>query len=250
MSDTIHLSGDFYLEPFVNGVSNGIIGPIDVDSLEVKPDSNKITVPSKRRGQYGQTRETYFTAKAATISIKTTEIPPVMLAIAFMADAGTINQGSGTLTDAAVTLPAYPKWTSLGKTNVAATGLTVTEGVTPLVLGTDFEINYALGLIRAKAGGAVADGGAITVSATYNAVTGTRFNGNIKPEVKAKLILDGESLVDGKKTILTVPMASLSPTSSVDFMSDNPIEVTLEGELLIVPGETAPFYVDQPEAAP
>lgn len=249
MSDTIHLSGDFYIETFTNGVSGGIIGPIDVDLLEVKPDSNKVSIPSKRRKQYGQARETYYTAKPATISIKTSEIPPVLLAAAFMAEAGAINQGSGSLTNAAITLPAYPKWAALSKTNIAATGLVVKEGETSLELGTDFEINYALGLIRAKAGGAVADGGSITVSATYNAVTGIRYDGNIKPEVKAKLMLDGESLVDGKKTILKVPMASLSPKSGVDFMSDKPIEITLEGELLIISGETAPFYVEQPDSA-
>ncbi len=247
MSDTIHLAGNFYIEPFVNDVSTGIIGPIDVDSLEIKPDSNKVSIASKRRGQYGNPRETYYTAKPAIVTIKTTEIPPVLLAAAFMASADTINQGSGSLADVAITMPAYPKWTSLGKANIASTGLTVKEGASTLVLNTDFEINYVLGLIRAKAGGALADGGAVTVSATYNAVTGTRYNGNIKPDVKAKLLLDGESLIDGKKTILKVPMASLSPKNGVDFMSDKPIEVTLEGELLIVDGEAAPFYVEQTE---
>lgn len=245
MSDTIHLSGDFYIEPFINGVSGGIIGPIDVDSLEVKPDSNKVSIPSKRRKQYGQARETYFTPKPATISIKTSEIPPVLLASAFMAEVADINQGSGTLTNLAIALPAYPKWVSLTKTNIAAAALAVKLGATSLVLGTDFEINYSLGLIRAKAGSQVAEGGAITVSATYNAVTGIRYNGNIKPETRAKLILDGESLVDGKRVILKVPMASLSPKSGVDFMSDKPMEITLEGELLIMSGETAPYYVDQ-----
>ncbi len=247
MSDTIHLSGDFYIEPFVNGVSGGIIGPIDVDSLQVKPDANKISVLSKRIGRYGQPRETYFTAKPAIITIKTTEIPPVMLAAAFMAESESINQGSGSLTDEAVTLPAYPKWVSLSKTNLASTGLTVTKDAAPLVLNTDFEINYALGMIRAAANGSVKDGGAVTVSATYNAVTGTRMNGNVQPDVKARLILDGESIIDGKKTILRVPQASLSPTDAVDFMSDNPMEITLEGECIFVDGETAAYYVEQPE---
>lgn len=247
MSDTIHLSGDFYLEPLVNGVSTGIVGPIDIDSLEVKPDSNKVTVSSKRRKKYGQARETYFTAKPAAITIKTTEIPPVILAAAFMAESVEINQGSGSITNVDITLPKYPKWISLGKSNISATGLTVTEDATPLMLTTDFEINYALGLIRASAAGAVKDGGVVKVSATYNAVTGARHNGNVKPEVKARLLLDGESLIDGKKTILKVPCASLSPKSGVDFMSDKPIEVTLEGELLIIDGEAAPFYVEYPE---
>ena len=70
-----------------------------------------------------------------------------------------INQGAGTLTEMALTLPAHPKWVSLGKTNLSATGLAVKEGATALVLGTDFEINYALGLLRATKAGAVADGG-------------------------------------------------------------------------------------------
>lgn len=56
-----------------------------------------------------------------------------------------------------LTLPAHPKWVSLGKTNLSATGLVVKEGTTALVLGTDFEINYALGLLRATKAGAVAD---------------------------------------------------------------------------------------------
>ncbi|MFM5161906.1 hypothetical protein ACEUBB_02350 [Aeromonas rivipollensis] len=70
-----------------------------------------------------------------------------------------INQGAGTLTEVALTLPAHPKWVSLGKTNLSATGLVVKEGATALVLGTDFEINYALGLLRATKAGAVVDGG-------------------------------------------------------------------------------------------
>jgi len=71
----------------------------------------------------------------------------------------------------------------------------------------------------------VADGGPVTVSASYNAVTGTRIAGNVQPEVKAKLILDGRSVIGGEPIVLTVP----------------------RGELLALDGEDAPFYVDRPE---
>lgn len=40
---------------------------------------------------------------------------------------------------------------------------------------------------------------------------------------------------------------SLAPKKAVDFLSDRPIEIELEGELLALDGETAPFYVDRPE---
>ncbi|WP_421191400.1 hypothetical protein [Aeromonas enteropelogenes] len=242
MSETLHLEGDLYIETFTNNVSNGVIGPVDVNSLEVKPDSEKISIPSKRKHKLGQARESYFVAKPATVNIKTSEIPPVLLAAAFMGLESPINQGAGTLTEVPVTLLAHPKWVSLGKTNLSATGLVVKEGATALVLGTDFEINYALGLLRATKVGAVADGGPVTVSASYNAIAG-----NVQPEVKAKLTLDGRSVISGESILLTVPRASLAPKKAVDFLSDKPIEIELEGELLALDGEEAPFYVDRPE---
>ncbi|MNH44027.1 hypothetical protein D3C79_1060720 [compost metagenome] len=52
---------------------------------------------------------------------------------------------------------------SLGKTNLSATGLLVKEGATALMLGT-----------------------------------GTRIAGNVQPEVKAKLTLDGGSVIGGE----------------------------------------------------
>ena len=119
MSETLHLEGDLYIETFTNNVSNGVIGPVDVNSLEVKPDSEKISIPSKRKHKLGQARESYFVAKPATVNIKTSEIPPVLLAAAFMGLESPINQGAGTLTEVPVTLLAHPKWVSLGKTNLS-----------------------------------------------------------------------------------------------------------------------------------
>ncbi|MFQ2705199.1 hypothetical protein ACK3ZF_20150 [Aeromonas caviae] len=71
MSETLHLEGDLYIETFTNNVSNGVIGPVDVNSLEVKPDSEKISIPSKRKHKLGQARESYFVPKPATVNIKT-----------------------------------------------------------------------------------------------------------------------------------------------------------------------------------
>ena len=56
-------------------------------------------------------------------------------------------------------------------------------------------------------------------------------------------------VITGSAMILKVPRAALSPKDAVDFMSDKPIEITLEGECIILDGETAPYYVDQPEVA-
>ncbi len=41
--------------------------------------------------------------------------------------------------------------------------------------------------------------------------------------------------------------ASLAPKKAVNFLSDKPIEIELEGGLLALDVEIAPFYVEQPE---
>nr|WP_321150006.1 hypothetical protein [Aeromonas jandaei] len=133
-----------------------MIGPIDVDSLEVKPDSQKISIPSKRKGQYGQARENYHIPKPAMVTIKTTEIPPVLLAAAFMGLESPINQGAETLIDLPVVLPVWPKWAPFGKSNITSTGLAIKEGAKVLVVGTDIEVNYALGLVWAVKGSSAA----------------------------------------------------------------------------------------------
>lgn len=69
----------------------------------------------------------------------------------------------------------------------------------------------------------------------------------MQPEVRAKLTLDGRSVIGGESIVLTVPRASLAPKKAVDFLSDNPIEIELEGELLALDGDSAHFYVDRPE---
>lgn len=247
---TLHFGGKMYLNPVVDGVFTGLIGPVEVDKLEIKPDADKQTIPSKKAERYGQSRKTYFLGKPTTMTIATNEIPPVMLAAAFMGNSVTINQGSGSKTDLAVTLPAYPAWAELPNTNIASTGLTVTgPAAAVLAVGTDVEVNYALGLIRATKTGAVKAGAACTLSYTYNAVTGSRIQGSVKPAIDTKVLLDGTNLIDGSPIKLIVPLATLSPKNAVDFMSEKAIVITLEGEAVVQDGETAPYYIDQLTAA-
>ncbi|WP_242798545.1 hypothetical protein [Aeromonas hydrophila] len=61
--------------------------------------------------------------------------------------------------------------------------------------------------------------------------------------MKAKLTLDGRSVIGGEAILLTVPRASLVLNKAVDFLSDKPIDIELE--LLALDGEDAPFNMDR-----
>jgi hypothetical protein len=69
----------------------------------------------------------------------------------------------------------------------------------------------------------------------------------MQPEVKAKLIQDGRSVIGGESIVLTVPRASLALKKAVDFLSDKPIDIELE--LLALDGEDSSFNMDRPVTA-
>ncbi|MGE6238686.1 hypothetical protein ACLHZX_16800, partial [Aeromonas media] len=75
---------------------------------------------------------------------------------------------------------------------------------------------------------------------------GTGVGGDVRAEGEGKRGLGGRGVIGGESIVLTVPRTSLAPKKAVDFLSDKPIEIELEGELLALDGETAPFYVDRP----
>jgi hypothetical protein len=114
-----------------------------------------------------------------------------------------------------------------------------------LALGTDVEMNYAAGLIRALPDGAMAAGGDITITATYLAVTGTRIKGGVRSQLKAKIKLDGTNLTNGKSIKLDIPQASLSPTSEIDFMASEFVSGSLGGTINLVQGKAEPFTYDE-----
>jgi len=161
--------------------------------------------------------------------------------MALLGDTQVVNSGSGTLTDEAVTLPDNQRWVQLPKTNFATLGFAVKKDAATLVLGTDYEVNYALGLVRALKGGAVEAGGAVTVSGQHNAISGTLVRGGIKAQTRARVFGEGTNLETGKPIKLDIFDASLKPTAALDFAASEFVSATLAGKAQLVAGKDHPF---------
>jgi hypothetical protein len=161
--------------------------------------------------------------------------------MALLGDTQVLNTGSGNLTDEAVTLPTNQRWIQLPESNFAANGFVVKKDAATLVLGTDYEVNYALGLVRAVKGGAIEAGGAVTVTGQHNAISGTLVRGGISAQTRARLFGEGKNLETGKPIKLEIFDASLSPTAALDFAASEFVSATLAGKAQLVAGKDHPF---------
>ncbi|WP_027853389.1 hypothetical protein [Marinobacterium litorale] len=246
------LAGDVYIDRLTDtGVSTGLVGPINVTQLALQTPSEKVQRPSKRKSTYGQTLDTVTLPQPTTINMVIDDQPADLLAMAMLGDVEQINQGSGNVSLADVTLKAGNKWTKLPHGNLADSGLALYEsdGTTPIAAPA-FEVNYALGMIRTTPGGAQDTGSDVSAKITYDysAIAGTRIKAGTRSQIRMKIFMDGTNLANGLPCKLEVPEAAIAPTEAVDLFSSTYVSTTLAGDVKLVDGETAPYYFDQETA--
>lgn len=236
------VAGNFFVDRLnALGQSTGIIGPINTTKLAIKTDADEKVRGSRKKESYGQALSVVNIAKPVEVEWSFDDQPAELIAMALLGDTQVVNSGSGTLTDEAVTLPTNQRWVQLPETNFATIGFAVKKDAATLVLGTDYEVNYALGLVRALKGGAVEAGGAVTVSGQHNAISGTLVRGGIKAQTRARVFGEGTNLETGKPIKLDIFDASLKPTAALDFAASEFVSATLAGKAQLVAGKDHPF---------
>lgn len=220
----------------------------EASKFAIKPNSERLERESRARNKRGQVIASVALTKPAEIEIVLGEVNSQTMRLAFQATASALAQGAGTMVDQAVTAK-LDAWVPIGFRNITAAGLTVQDvtDTTTYVLGTDYEINYRLGMLRALSGGGIAGGDVLHIDGGYVAVSGSKYAGAVKPQVRARLLLDGRNLVDGSDVECEVYEAVLSVDSQFDFLGDNWSDVTLKGTLVTPTGKTEPFEVRTPE---
>lgn len=239
-------AGDVFISRF-DPTSNTFLdyeGPIECSKFEIKPNSDLKEQTSRGKSTYAQVIESVPIPKPSEFSIEFTEVNRQTLETALFGTSAAVNTGSGTITDESVVVKAG-KWMQLSKGNLASAGLLVknTAGSTTYALGTDYEVNYRLGMIRIITGGAITDGVTVKVTASYNAVTGTLISGSKQSQVRAKFKLDGINFVDQLPVITEIHEAVMTPDTAFDFLSSDFAKVGLKGRMKTPVGKTEPFTV-------
>lgn len=244
-------AGDLYARVYnsTTGQFDQWTGPYEATKFEIKPNSELKEMSSRGRSTYGQTIESVPLPKPSDLAVTFAEVNKDSIAMALFGTASVINQGSGTVTDEAVTA-TLGKWVQMAHQNIAEAGVVVTNsGATvTYVKGTDYEVNYRLGLIRAISGGAITDQASLKVDYTYNAITGTKIAGATQTQVRAQFKLDGINFADQLPVVVEVYEAVLTPDSAFDFLQNDFAEIQLKGRLKTPAGKTEPFQVEMRSA--
>lgn len=203
---------------------------------------------SRGRNTRGQIIASVALLKSPEIEIVLDEVNADNIKLAFMGTVSALAQGAGTIVDQVVTAK-LGHWMPLGKRNFATAAFTVKsdDGVTTYGLGTDYEVNYRLGMVRPLAAGTIADAASLKVSGTYAAVSGSVVKGATKAQLRCRLLLDGRNLVDGSDAECEAFEAVLAPEGEFDFKAEDFGSITLKGKLVTPTGKSSPFEVRFPE---
>jgi hypothetical protein len=92
-------AGDIYINRMVDGVKQGVVGPIYADSLSITPSVETVQSTSKGRYDYGQVLESVNIAQPSEFSMALKEVTGDILTMAFLGTSSTFTEASGTLTD-------------------------------------------------------------------------------------------------------------------------------------------------------
>jgi len=241
------LAGDVYLDIFdANYQPTGLIGPMNGELLSMQPQSNRIDQLSKMRDTYGQVRNSVLIPQPSEIKLSLRDVPGEVLAAAFMGDVSTLSEGAATVTDEPVTA-RLGKWISLPNRNLDSGSVAVTDstGGTTYNEGTDYEINYRSGLIRALSGGSITDGQSLLVDYSSSAVSGERVSTMTVSQMKARILVDGVNMADGNRQVhAEIYRATLAPDQALDLLAEQHAVVSFTGTMETPAGKTSPAHID------
>ena len=239
-------SGDLSIRRIVAGTPQPIRAPFAAQKVELKPVIERKEMTSRGRYDYGDTLESANLIRPAEFTLELSQVDRETLLMAFMGEEVATSQAASTITDVVVDV-AVGEWAEIGSKYLSNVVVTNGAAVSPVtyVAGVDYVLNTTFGWIKALAGGALAAGNTVEVSATVRAASGTAIRGSRQKEIRVELFLDGANQVDGSPVEVQVWEAILAPDSAFDFLAEDFAVITLTGTLKTPANRTEPYVVRQ-----
>jgi hypothetical protein len=246
-NDGLLLEGTAYFNRLsTTGTYEGLIELPGLAKLGISTGADIKEMISKDKDYYGQIIASVATAQPSQFSIMMRNSTQQGMALALMGNNETYSAGSGTVTDESVTAD-LGAIVELAQRNLTAGSVVVTSDPagTTYVEGTDYEVNYALGLLKVLSGGAISDAANLLVDYAHGAIDGWRVRGATRTQAKGRFILDGRNLINNKTVRFEAYSVLLTSDGEIDFMADDPVEFGMTGRMETPSGKTEPFILEQ-----
>lgn len=221
-------------------------GPYESTKFEVKANSKTVEQTSRAAETYGQVIEAVALAQPSELSIELAQADREGMALAVLGTITTMTQAGSTATDEVV-VAKLNAWVQLAFQNLTASSVVLTNsGATvTYVEGTDYEIDYTLGQVRALA--TITDNQSLKIDYAYGAIAGHKIQGGTNANLRVRVIFSGVNLADGTKCVVRCHEAVISSSSAFNFLDDKFNSIPLQGKLKIPSGQTAPFVIELPQ---
>lgn len=212
--------------------------------LEISAESETKVRVSKQVGTYGQALDTVVIPKPHKLIIGTDELGDrKSLARALLGTDSAVSVAGDVVTNEAITA-RHDVWVRLANNHLASSPAPVVtneaEAVT-YVAGTHYQIDSALGMIKALSTGTITDGQSLKVSYTYLSQSGFKVTGATDAVQKFEILAKGRNLADGKLYEFHAHRVPFAPSGAFDLLGDEFAQIESSGEMEIPEGQSEPY---------
>lgn len=212
----------------------------NVESLNITTTVETIEKKSSMDGSRGVYGSAVIGAEGE-VAIVVSEYHAENLALGLLGDTAAFSQAAGgPLSGQSINGGAalkFDRWYELGKKQVTVTA--VKQGVTTGVLGTDYELNTELGLVKINAGGAFTEA-VTTWDGSFAAVNSTLVRGLSVGKIEGRLkYFSAANQSAGPRYELDVHKVNLTPDGELALISEEYGTFTLRGKVLKDPTKPA-----------
>lgn len=197
-------------------------------------EGNEITRTSKQRSNYGAVLDTVVIPGQPQVTLQFDEGDADTIGMALLGTVETLTVPSATITDADLTVSKLDVWLDLGDRYIdpAAFTITNTMGDVTYVNGTDYVVDYAMGLIKFLSAGDVLLDEVVKRSYGTVAKAGKRIAGSKKASLRCRVYMLGKNLADGYASVVHIADCRLRSNSELDVLSDGFAVTSLTGSII------------------
>lgn len=246
----LSLDATSYIDRLVNKVPQGLKQVKGLVDITIQPESKEMIQQSYDVADAGQVKNVAHRQSPTKVTLKYSAFNPESMAVALMGESALIDVGAGTQTGLLVTAK-LDCFVELGVENLLAASFEVTNtaGTVTYVKGVDYEVNYALGMIKALSSGDITEAQSLKVNLANSAYSGFKTTGATQVSITGRILIHGVNIADGDVVKLDIYEAVLTSKSAVSLMGDKFVEVELSGFMVTAEDKTEPFYMEKRRSA-